>query len=127
MKELLYENGENGAGEQLRGLIEKLVSKEKAEIFKTIDGLTHRLRQSKYDVALTILLAVTREELMDLLSIRDLLLDVRIILILPDREEDNVSIGHSLHPRYLSYVDNDLRDVAAVLEKMLKSLNWLTS
>ena len=36
------------------------------------------------------------------------------------REEDTVSKGHLLRPRYLTYADGDFEDVAAVLEKILR-------
>ena len=55
--------------------------------------------------------------------IKDFLIDVRIILILPDREHLTVIKGHTLSPSYTSYVDSNTTDVAAVLNKMISSLN----
>lgn len=121
MNLLFYQPTNNGPGEYLREVIHTLVSEEKTEIYATIEDLSFRLRQPMFDVALAILLASSNSDLLDLLLLRDLLLDVRIILILPDRRRDTISIGHSLYPRFLSYVDSDFKDVAAVLDKMMKT------
>ncbi|MBF0510583.1 MAG: hypothetical protein HQK57_16890 [Deltaproteobacteria bacterium] len=56
---------------------------------------------------------------MGLLLIRDLLLDVKMILILPDKEENTVAVGHALYPRYMTYADGDLQDVVEVIKKCL--------
>ena len=72
---------------------------------------------------MAVLLAASKGQLSELLSLRELLNDVRIILILPDRGRETISQGHLLRPRFLSYADGDLTDVIAVLSKMLERLN----
>ncbi|MCJ7779472.1 MAG: hypothetical protein MUQ27_01475, partial [Acidimicrobiia bacterium] len=47
--------------------------------------------------------------------IRDLLDRIRIILILPDRNKDTINKGHTLFPRFLTYVDGNFDWVTAVL------------
>jgi len=54
-----------------------------------------------------------------MLGIRDLLAETKIILLLPDRKRATVSKGHNLYPRFLTYMDGDFSDVAAVLQKMV--------
>jgi hypothetical protein len=46
--------------------------------------------------------------------------DVQIILVIPDRRPETLSLGHLLRPRYLSYEDGNFDDLASVLEKMLR-------
>lgn len=120
MSLLFYQSTNNGLGEHLREVIHTLVSEEQTEIYTTIEDFSFRLRRPMFDVDLAILLTCSKSDLLDLLLLRDLLLDVRIILILPDRKPDTISRGHSLYPRFLSYVDSDFKDVAAVLDKMMK-------
>ena len=38
---------------------------------------------------------------------------------LPDREANTITIGHSLHPRFLTYIDSDFVELAGVLVRML--------
>ena len=119
MNLLLYKNARNGAGEHLQNVIETLVPEKKIEIYTTIDSLYQRLRKPTFDVAVAVLLAATRKELLEIYSMKDLFRDIRIILILPDTEGDTVSMGFKLFPRFVSYADGNFKDVAAVLEKML--------
>ena len=89
------------------------------ETYWTMSSFARMLRQPKSDVAVAVLLAATKEELSEILSIKDLMLNLRIILILGDAEEDTIAKGHKLRPRFLTYSDSDSADVAAVLSKML--------
>ena len=124
MKLLLYAGDSHGPGHQLQKMLEAFEMKTDIEIFRTVDGLSHELIQSHihYDDAIAVLIPGSREDLRDLLSIRDILVDVRVVLILPDREKDSVSKGFLLCPRLVTYADGDLVMVAAVLKKMI-SLN----
>ena len=67
---------------------------------------------------------MSREDLVDLLSIRNLLDDLRVILLLPNREKETINKGHTLRPRFLTYADSNLLNVAAVLSKMLRNTNF---
>ncbi len=121
MNLLLYTTETKENGKHLQSVIEGLVPEDKAEIYRTIDSLSHRLRQPRCDLDVAILLAASNEDLMDLLTISDLLDDLRVILLLPNREKDTIAKGHTLRPRFLTYVDSNLSDVAAVLSKMLQN------
>ena len=118
MKLLFYLNVMNGAGERLQRLIESLVPNEKIEVYHDVESLRLRLHRPKYDLDAAILVAGSGEELAGIVALRDLLRDLRIILILPNRESDTISMGHKVGPRYISYIDGDFKDVAAVLRKM---------
>ena len=119
MKVLLYISSENASGKKLRNIVESIVSIEEIEIFQTIDELSQRLHQLKGYPRIAILMPANRKELLAILSFSDLFWNLRIILVLPDRARETVSIGLKLVPRYFSYSDTNLMDVAAVLEKML--------
>ena len=118
---LFYAREEHGAGERLQTLIEELVSEDNIEICMTIGSLFQRLRQPTYDLSIVVLLAADSQDLTELLSVRDLIWDLRLILILPDRETGTIAKGHILRPRFLTYLDSDFTEVAAVLKKMLSN------
>ncbi len=122
MKILYYTSLNKGPGERLQRIVEPLAKKMDMEIYRSIPSLTRRLTRPKYDIAVAVLLANNKKALLDLFSTRDLLSDIPIILILPDRQDDTVSKGHKLHPRFLSYVDSDFSDVGAVLKKMIANI-----
>jgi len=117
MNVLLYSTGE--AGERLQGMVGNLVPKEKLEVYRTFEGFSERLRKPMDDIPVAVILAASEDDLLTILSISHLLYDVRFILILPDRDDPTVAIGHSLRPRFLGYKDSDFREVTAVLGKMI--------
>lgn len=121
MNLLSYAPVTDGVNDRLQRVIEGLVPKQDTEIYRTIDSLSHRLRQPRHNLAVAVLLAASRQDLLELLSIRDLLDGIRIILVLPDRQDDTIAKGHRLYPRFLTYADSDFLDVAAVLSKMLRN------
>ncbi|MBU0767592.1 MAG: hypothetical protein KJ687_00650 [Proteobacteria bacterium] len=121
MKILLYLPHVNGIGTKLLGIIEGLAVNEKIEIYRSIDSLAQRLRKPTYDIDISILIAANKKQLSEVLLIKEEIRDIKIILILPDRESDTISGGHELYPRFVSYIDSDFKDVGAVLEKIIKN------
>ena len=105
-------------------MIEDVVPNENTEIYNTIDTLGQRLSRPSYNISIAVLLISSREELRDVLSIRHLFDNIKTILILPDRKNETIVMGHKLRPRFLSYTDGDFKDVAAVLKKMLTVLDF---
>lgn len=95
----------------------------KIETCHSLDTLTKLLCHPSFERAVVVLLARNHANLSEILTIRALLDDNRVILILPDRSEATISQGHKLHPRYLSYAGGDFKDVAAVLRKMINHLD----
>lgn len=120
MRLLLYSPVKEGIGKQLRRMIEELVSKNNMEIYQSVESLSLRLRQPANNGPIAaVLLAAKRGDLTELLSIRDLLRDIRIILVLPDRDEDTIAKAHTLRPRFVSYSDGNFTDVCSVLGRMI--------
>ena len=89
------------------------------EIFYTLDKFYRRFTQAGSSNAVTVLLIASRHELENIVQYADLLCDQKIILVLPDRAQDTLSMGHALYPRYISYTDSDLQDVTSVLRKLI--------
>jgi hypothetical protein len=82
----------------------------------------HRcLLKQGFDLFAAILVISSRKDLLDLLSIAELLHSVRVILILPDWEQETISKAHELKPRFLT-TDWNSEEVIAVLAKMLRNV-----
>ena len=120
MAVLLYASQTSSAGRKLKQIVKSLIPEEETEIYLTIDSLSRRLRQPRNNLSIAVLLAFTKKDLSDLLSIGDLFWGFRIILILPDREQSTIAKGHIFRPRFITYADNNFLEVAAVLDKMLE-------
>jgi hypothetical protein len=120
---LIYyaENG-NGIGERLLKAINATVPEERTEVYRSLERLSQRLRRPTYNLKGAVLLTTNRAELSGIISLRDMFRNVRIILILPDRDKDTISEGLKLHPRFLTDTDSNFKDVVAVLGKMMGDL-----
>lgn len=108
-----------GMGDKLQMFVEAFVADHKAEICRTVSSLSARLRKRKYDLDIAVLVTEDENELDELLAIRELLDDLRIILVLPDEEKETVSKGCALYPRFLTCVDSDFTAITDVLNNML--------
>ncbi len=118
---LLYTRSEEETEQRFRSAIETAVAGRTVNVSDDIGSLTGWLSDSPYSGTILLILVDTKEDLVELLSVRKLLFDVRTILVLPDKNSDTVAIGHSLRPRFISYKDGNFLDVAAVLGKMIET------
>lgn len=71
--------------------------------------------------AIVVLLVSGEDDFTDLLSIRDQLWDVKIILIMYSSHPDTILQGHLLNPRFLSSCDGNYRECVSVLERMINN------
>jgi hypothetical protein len=110
------------ASDYLEKKVGENLSKKSLQIFRNAEDLAWMLRRPWSRCEIAILVAANNRELDRFLTLRSLLKDVKVILILPDREPATALKGHKLYPRFISYIDNDLKEVLAVLKKMLQQL-----
>ena len=120
---IYYAENCNGIGERLLQSINAAVPEESTEVYRTLENLSQRLCQPTYNLKAVVLLAANRLELSGIISIRYLLSNIRIILILPNRDKNTISEGLKLHPRFFTYTDSNFKDAIAVLEKIMGNLN----
>ncbi len=105
---------------ELENMLEELAAKANVETYRSTPDLTLRLRVPLSESAIAVLLISDKKDLKNTLSIKSLLTNMRIVLILPDRNDGTVEAGHSLHPRYLSFKDSSLKDIKSVLTRMIE-------
>ncbi len=118
---LFYATEKKGTGQLLWDLHQELAPEYQGDFYQTIGSFTQKLRQPQGELSIAVLLADTQDDLLDILSIKNLLERTNIILILPDRDEDTINQGHTLFPRFLTYVDSNFSWVKTVLKKMLSN------
>jgi hypothetical protein len=82
------------------------------ELVKSLVG-----KISEIDAA--VLAPAGQGELDELLDITDILSLVPCLVILPDRQKASIEKGRRLYPRYMTYMDADMGQLKAVLQRML--------
>ncbi len=118
---IVYIPQEDESGRRLQEMVGRLVWQDTIEIFYTLKRLFFRLRHPTGQEDIVVLLASSPKELNELIANSPLLTCLRIILILPDGEENTIAKGHLLRPRFISYKDNPFSDLSLVLQKMRKT------
>jgi hypothetical protein len=118
---IVYVPQEDESGRRLQEMVGRLVWQDTIEIFYTLKRLFFRLRHPTGQEDIAVLLASSTKELNELVTNSHLLNCLRIILILPDEEENTIAKGHLLRPRFISYKDNRFSDLSLVLQKMRKA------
>lgn len=118
---LFYTAALTGIGKRLLRITASHVPRERIELCRSHAELEARLRQSLDGRGIAILHAADRDELEALITHRELLVDFRIILALPDNDEATTTLAHILKPRFLVFSSADLPDASVILGKMLLS------
>jgi hypothetical protein len=118
MKIFLYSSEIEGKGKEIQGIMKELFSGEQLRVHRSIDNLSKNLLEPWEEKPIVVVLIYRKDELIDLVSRREQLHPVRLVLILPVSEEGMISLAHRLRPNYLTYIHKDLKDLKAVLQKM---------
>ena len=121
---LIYSTTTSLEEKRLLRIIELMLPEKEFKFYRTIDDFSQRLRQPVLKQRIVILLLNSTKELEDVLSIRELLEDTKIILIAPDTNQATLARGHILRPRFLSDCKSDFVDVAAVLGHIISKSGY---
>ncbi len=123
MRALLYHKDSSTGINHLKVKIETLFSPDKIEIHHGFQSLSSRLRQPKNDLDILVLVVKDMLDLVDLLTLRDVLGDYRIILVLPDHHKKTLMMSHKFFPRFITYKDSGSTDILLVLKNMIEFNN----
>jgi hypothetical protein len=120
MSILFYNSADYINSKRLLTVVGEEVLKEKVEIVQTLGDLSKSLRKPNRVNDIAVLFVEDMADFYHILAMKKSFNDVRLILILPNRSSEMVSAGHRLHPRFISYIDSDFKDVADVLRRLIK-------
>ena len=117
---IIYYSAKRGATDGLLlQSLETVIPSGEMKICRSVDQLSGTLHQPGSRLAIVILLTLSRRELLDILFLRDLLGEMKIILILPDSHPETLMKGHLLRPRFLCDQTGNFQEVAAVLDRLI--------
>jgi hypothetical protein len=109
-----------GIGKEIQEMMEALLMADQLDVLRSVERLSQRLQKPWEEKPIVIILVHNRDELLDLISIREQLHEVRLILALPDAENGTISLAHRLRPNYLTYIYRDPKELSVVLKRMLE-------
>ena len=109
--------------EKINRLVSEVSLLARINIFQSIKDFSRRLCRPLHSHSVAVLIVDSKKQFLNIISIRSLLLEIPVILILPTREESTTAMGYTLVPRFLTYADGNLDEVVAVLGKMAEKYN----
>jgi len=117
---ILYSTKSDPAGKRVQEVIAKAIPGKELEVLQSIESLYERLQQPLRKPDVAVLHAASRQELASLLSLTEHLRDLRLVLILPDRDASTVAEGHRLRPRFMSDCESDYEEIGMVVRRMVE-------
>ena len=112
--------GKNGEGERFLRDVSPLVSRDDLEVFHDVASFAQRLRKPRDPFPALLLLGPSHEDLKRVASLKDIIKDARILLVLGDQGEETITLAHKALPTYISYLDNGTSGVVAVLKQLMR-------
>ena len=120
---LYYQRRINAMGTRLARIIRAAAAEMAIESRSSVDGvqqaLASPLAHSTYPM---VVLMIHREDELDgFIENRSWLDGHRVILVLPDSRPSIIAKAHQLFPRFITYLDRDWSEIAAIVEKWRQS------
>jgi len=118
MQLLFYSSGDDKNNKRLKAAVDKVIPESKIELLTRLDDFRQRLRRPIEPDSIAVLSASNREELQQMQLLRELLTEIYVVLVIPDRKKSTIELAHLLLPRFLSQKESDFTDLKIVLNKM---------
>ena len=118
---LLYAAEKNRVVESLEQVVTETLTGHPLVQCRSLSVLEQRLRRPCHDVDVLLISVGDAIEMRQLIAMRALLLDTRLVLVLPEPDPDIIVWAHKLSPRFIAYADTGCEQVGAVLDKMLNA------
>lgn len=115
----LFIPSRNEAEKRLMATLEGMVPGVSMKTYRNPDSLRRRLIPGGSGVVTVVILAATKQDLLSVVPLREILLRFRLIMVLPDSDDLTLAMGWGMWPRFVSYADGDFKDVAGVLNKIV--------
>ncbi len=118
MKIYFYAAGQYVPDQHFMRLFEAVRDLGEVVVLKNNLSINRHLALSLQHDAVMILYAANKQELDELVAIRGVFCDFRVILVLPDMQGNSIRKGHLLKPSYLTYAKGDITELREVIRKI---------
>jgi hypothetical protein len=120
--QLLFYASKNSKNEnRLAAAIQAATPGRTIERFTRLADFRDRLRSIVEPNSIMVLMALDRDELLQIQAFRDMLTEIYIILVLPDEKKSTIKLAHLLKPRFLSSIQGDFSVLNQIISKMLQA------
>jgi hypothetical protein len=122
MTYIYYANGHTEAGKILHHMLQSAFKKSWMKRCRTLGELTKRLHDPLYNISAAVLLIDDRKEFGEILSLKDILWDIKLITIISSHADISQANVEVLRPRFLTWTDTDAdsSNVVDILGNIMK-------
>ena len=110
--------GTGGAWEKLAEAITGTVPGVSVTRQRTLEEFRRRLVTERRHIVAAVPVINGGRALAELSAIRELLWDVRVILVMPEEKNGILAEAHTFYPRYIAGLGGGFDDVAAIVQRM---------
>jgi len=118
MNVLFYMRTPGAKEDALLGAVAPFVSGGSLEVFTDLRSLAARIRKPKDAPSIAVVYNPNAPDLGALVSMRELLRGVRVLLVLPDEDEETITLAHRVRPAYITYIDDGPSGIVSVLKRL---------
>lgn len=121
MKVLFFSSVASDLESRLLNIMTSMIPAGDIETFQEVETIERRLLQPHSAISLVVLVVSDRPELDMFGTMRHMLFDLHLLLLLPERIKDEtaIAVAHSLQPRFVGLTDGNLAVFSGVLRKTL--------
>lgn len=105
---------------QVIDTLERQMSGYRVARCRAFSTMERRLRKPNHGLEIVLAVVNDLKEMGAIEEIQGLMHDLRLILVLPERDAKMVSQAHKLAPRFIAYADHGTEQVGAVMKKMTR-------
>ena len=120
---LYFSSGHDQDNTRLEAAVHKVIPRQLIEQFEYLDDFKARLRRPVEPDSIAVLSVSSREELRRIQTLRRLLTEIFVVMVIPDRKKGTIRLAHLLLPRFLSQNTDNFTDLSEVLNKMYRTLH----
>lgn len=124
---LFYSESKDTLAGDLIGLLKKKAGNYKVEEYHFFGDLLKRLRKPRCGLQMAVFVIGNDQEMDNIIFIRELLSDLRLVFVLTNSEKSCVSKAHTLSPRFVAFADGEMDSLGAVIEKMTNHMTAVKS
>jgi len=118
MQLLLYASTDDENGKRLVAAVREALPYKPIDVFRKLTALRVLLRTIIEPDSIAVLSAVDQSEMREMQTLRGLLPEIFVILIVPDLKKNTIRLAHLLLPRFICQKEDSFSDLKAVLKKM---------
>jgi len=120
MTVLVHTDDKSGTGKSLVQALRRLPAFSDIQVARSLDELRSRLLHARAGIDAVVLHVFTVDQLRALMRLQTLLLDLRVVVVVPDWNDYTLTLVHNLHARFVTDGLAGFGDLAAVLRKMVR-------